>query len=282
MTDGTLTGFAPAKVNLTLHLKGRRADGYHLMSSLVVFPEIGDHLTARADNALRLTVSGPFAQDLDGDNLILTAAERLSVRHGVAAGAALHLVKNLPVASGIGGGSTDCAAALRLLSRLWQVKPPADLALSLGADVPVCTMAPEPQIMEGIGEILSPAPALPTCAMVLVNPGIGVSTQQIFARVDDPCPPDGPEMPGTFASFVDLAAWLRRTRNDLEAPARDLAPAIGAVLDALSPAAISRMSGSGATCWALFPNMAEAEALARTVRSRAPDWWVEAAWVRRP
>ena len=298
--DGALTGFAPAKVNLTLHLQGQREDGYHLMSSLVVFPEIGDHISVVAADGISLSVSGPGAQALDqGRNLVLDAADALSRTIAADAqdirtpdsktpdlitpGASLRLVKTLPVAAGIGGGSSDAATTLRLLARLWDVDVPPDLPARLGADVPVCTRAPVPQIMEGIGDVLRPAPPLPPSAILLANPGVAVPTGEVFAKVPDRHPPDGAPMPEAgFSGFVDLVAWLRRCRNDLQGAALDIAPPIGEVLSALSPAAVSRMSGSGATCWALFPNLQEAEALARSVRLRAPGWWVETAWVNRP
>ncbi|MEM7190454.1 MAG: 4-(cytidine 5'-diphospho)-2-C-methyl-D-erythritol kinase [Pseudomonadota bacterium] len=282
--EGTLTGFAPAKVNLTLHLQGRRDDGYHLMSSLVVFPEIGDTLTAHPSAEITLSIGGPFAGNLRQDqNLVLAAARKLSDHHKLQSGAALNLVKSLPVAAGIGGGSTDAATALRVLSRLWDVDVPEGLAVTLGADVPVCRRAPDPQMMEGIGDVVSPAPVLPACAVLLANPGVGVATGEVFGAVREHHPPDGPELSATnFGTFIDFVAWLRRARNDLQAPAIGIAPEIGDVLSALSPAAVARMSGSGATCWALFPNLNEAEALARTVRRQSRDWWVETAWIRRP
>ncbi|MEL6197315.1 MAG: 4-(cytidine 5'-diphospho)-2-C-methyl-D-erythritol kinase, partial [Pseudomonadota bacterium] len=159
-----LRELARAKVNLTLHLRGLREDGYHLLESLVVFPEIGDVLEVEDGPGLSLALDGPFGDTLpaDGENLVLRAAARLADASGLTRpSAALRLTKNLPVASGIGGGSTDAAAALRLLSRHWAVAVPEDLALSLGADVPVCCCCPRPMVMSGIGECLAPVPALP-------------------------------------------------------------------------------------------------------------------------
>ena len=182
---GSLTEFAPAKVNLFLHVIGRRADGYHLLDSLVVFAEAADVLRAEPAQALTLHLDGPFAAGLaaEPDNLVLRAARALAAETGVAPRARLSLHKNLPVASGIGGGSADAAAALRLLCRLWQVAPdPAALArfaIGLGADVPVC-LAGRASRMGGIGERIEPAPTLPACGIVLVNPGVAVATAEVF------------------------------------------------------------------------------------------------------
>ncbi|HET7410564.1 MAG TPA: 4-(cytidine 5'-diphospho)-2-C-methyl-D-erythritol kinase [Paracoccaceae bacterium] len=277
---GVIHRLAPAKVNLTLHLCGRRADGYHLLDSLVVFPEIGDRIEAHAAPGLSLEVSGPFAEGLSAgpDNLVLRAAAALAARHGVRQGAALHLVKNLPVASGIGGGSSDAAAALELLSRLWDVPVPDELALSLGADVPVCRAAPAPVRMQGIGDRLMPAPPLPGFWSVLVNPRVAVPTAAVFAGLRDRNPIPPPEMPGGgIGGFADFTAWLATQRNDLQVPATEICPAIGEVLDALSAAPLARMSGSGATCFALLPDQAQAEAQAEGLRRSRPGWWIAAA-----
>jgi len=277
--DARARRVAPAKVNLTLHLRDRRADGLHLLESLVVFPRIGDVVRAEPAAGLSLSVDGPFGADLpaDGDNLVLRAAEVLARRHGIVRGAALHLEKNLPVASGIGGGSSDAAAALDILSELWGVAAPPDLALNLGADVPVCRAAPRAQMMSGIGETLRPAPPLPDHWMLLVNPLAGVSTAAVFAGVADPRPPLPPAPPEEgFADFAALAAWLRTQRNDLQASASAICPPIDRVLDALGDAPITRMSGSGATCFALYPGEAEATAAAARLRA-GTSWWVAAA-----
>lgn len=271
-------GFAPAKVNLTLHLEGRRADGYHLLRSLVVFAGVGDTVSVSAGEGLSLEIAGPFASGLTpADNLVLRAAAALAARHDITANAALRLEKALPVASGIGGGSSDAAAALRVLSGHWDVKVPAGLALDLGADVPVCLAAPAPRMMSGIGEVLGPAPALPECWLVLVNPGVEVPTGAVFAGVADRHPPPGPPLPaGGIARFDALRDWLAVQRNDLQAPALAVCPAIGTVLAALLDAPLARMSGSGATCFALLPDRASAQALGESVR-RQSDWWVAAA-----
>lgn len=269
---------APAKVNLYLHLCGRRGDGYHLLDSLAVFPGLGDLLAAEPAGGFSLSVSGPFAEALSAgaDNLVLRAAVALARHHGIASGAALRLTKNLPLASGIGGGSSDAAATLRLLSRMWEVEVPDGLALSLGADVPVCCAAPRATRMQGIGERLSPAPRLPAFWLVLVNPMLAVPTGAVFAGVGDSNPPPGASAPAAgFDRFDAFVKWLARQRNDLQAPATALCPAIGEVLEALSVAPIARMSGSGATCFALVEG--EAQAIALADRLRRSRWWVAAA-----
>ncbi len=261
---------APAKVNLYLHVTGRRADGYHLLDSLAVFPAVGDVLSATPSPELTLDVTGPCGGGLSGesDNLVLRAARLLAP----GLGAALTLEKNLPVASGIGGGSADAAAALRLLARLWGVSAdlPA-LALQLGADVPVCLGA-RPARMQGIGEILLPAPKLPEFGLVLANPRVAVPTPAIFkarqgAFSDAPMLPDA--WPDADAMVRDLAACT----NDLQNPAIGINPVIAEVLEvlgALPGAKLARMSGSGATCFAIMATPALAAAAVAHVPER---WW---------
>ena len=266
---------APAKVNLYLHVTGRRADGYHILDSLAVFPAAGDRLVVEPADTLSLVIDGPFAPVLqhESDNLVLRAARALAARDGLAPRARLRLTKNLPVASGIGGGSADAAAALRLLSRLWHV-PPADISLAagLGADVPVC-LASRPVRMGGIGEILLPAPALPPGFIVLVNAGMAVATPAVFrARRGDFSPPAtlAPGWPDLAALVADLLVL----RNDLEEPAIALQPVIADVLAALRTrpgCELARMSGSGATCFGLFASADEAETAATGLRR--PGWW---------
>jgi len=274
------TGSAPAKVNLFLHLRGRRADGYHLLESLAVFPAVGDRLTAAPGPGLSLEITGPFGAGLaaEPDNLVLRAARALAAVHGMEPEAALTLEKHLPVASGIGGGSSDAAAALRLLAQLWGVAVPEGLALTLGADVPVCLGAPRPQLMAGIGERLSPAPALPQFWMVLANPGVAVRTGAVFAAVERRDTPPGPPPPeGGFADFPALRNWLAACRNDLQAAAVSVCPAIAEALAALGDAPLARMSGSGATCFAIHADEAGAGAQAARLLRKHPDWWVTAA-----
>lgn len=274
---------ARAKVNLCLHVTGRRPDGYHELDSLVVFPEIGDRLHATPAPGIGLTVGGPFAGDVpaDGGNLVLRAAEAVRAAVG-GGGAALHLEKVLPVASGIGGGSADAAATIRLLERLWSRPVPAGsrgaLALALGADVPVC-LAGRPARMAGIGERLAPAPPLPAFWLVLANPGAAVPTGAVFAGLQGFGGPVGLPAAG-FRDAADLADWLHGQRNDLAAPARRLCPAIDAVLAALAArpgVLLARMSGSGATCFGLCAGEAEARAAAAALRGGGPGWWSAAA-----
>jgi 4-diphosphocytidyl-2-C-methyl-D-erythritol kinase len=273
-----LTEPAPAKVNLFLHVIGRRADGYHLLDSLVAFADIGDVLSAEPAEVLSLSVDGPFAAGLaaEADNLVLRAARALAAETGVAAHGKLRLHKNLPVASGIGGGSADAAAALRLLCRLWGVAPDAtalmNLAMRLGADVPVC-LAGHASRMGGIGERLEPAPALPDCGIVLINPGVAVPTAEVFrARHGTWSSPA--ELAEGWRDAEAMAADLAGLRNDLEPAAIGLQPVIGEVLSALGGAPgclMARMSGSGATCFGLF---AGAEVARRAAAQLArPRWW---------
>lgn len=274
----SLTEFAPAKINLHLHVVGRRDDGYHLLDSLAVFAAVGDRLSVSVSDDLSLSVTGPFAAGLQGeaDNLVLRAAHALAEYAGIRATGALVLEKNLPVASGIGGGSADAAAALRLLRRFWGLDQnvPYAVAARLGADVPVC-LAGRPALMGGIGECLAPAPGLPDIGIVLINPGVAVSTPSVFrARAGGFS--GAAEWPRNgWRDAADLAASLRLTGNDLEPPARSLAPAIGSVLEAIASmpgCLLARMSGSGATCFGLFPAPAAAQAAAASVSH--DGWWV--------
>ena len=277
---------ACAKINLTLHVTGRRDDGYHLLESIVVFAAIGDEITVSPslDGALTLDYDGPFADLLPtpADNLVLRAAIALKQAFGVSIGAQIRLTKILPVASGIGGGSADAAATLRALAQLWgiDINAPAcsRIAQSLGADVPVC-LAAHPAMMTGIGETLTPIPALPDAAMVLVNPGVEVSTPTVFKARTAPFSATAgwPQATPDIEALIDA---VQARHNDLQAPAIGLAPEIGVVLEILgrAPGArLARMSGSGATCFALCANLADAEACAGAVRLAYPTWWIATA-----
>jgi 4-diphosphocytidyl-2-C-methyl-D-erythritol kinase len=274
----TFTLHAHAKINLFLHVGDKRADGFHALQSLVAFTALGDEVSFAPDVGLSLAIVGPFAKGLSAgaDNLIMKAAECLSHNKG----AAITLTKNLPVASGIGGGSADCAATLRGLSRLWGL--PSDPAAlqkigeTLGSDVPVC-ITRQPQWMEGRGEIVTPLPALPPLPIVLVNPLVGVPTGKVFGALRERRGVDLP-LPPAFATAADLVAYLKDTSNDLEAPARLIAPEINTVLDAIATegALLSRMSGSGATCFGLFDSDEAALRAATAMRAQNPGWWVEA------
>ncbi|WP_299909807.1 4-(cytidine 5'-diphospho)-2-C-methyl-D-erythritol kinase [uncultured Paracoccus sp.] len=257
---------ARAKLNLALHVTGRRDDGYHLLDSLVVFARYGDAVQVSPGGGA-LTVDGPFAGDVPtgDDNLCLRAARAMGAE------ARVHLTKNLPVASGIGGGSADAAAVMRALAAQGHALP-ADPA-ALGADIPVC-LAGQPARMRGVGERLDPVPAVPSLAVVLVNPGIPLSTPAVFKALQQR---DNPPLPDPdWQDAESLIGWLQNTRNDLQPAAITLAPAISAVLTALDGqgARLSRMSGSGATCFGLFD---DAESAARAARALARSgWWAVA------
>lgn len=278
-TDATR---APAKINLALHVVGTRADGYHLLDSLVVFAGVGDEIRVTPSADLALSVNGPQAAALGTgpDNLVLRAARLFDATQG----ATITLTKNLPVASGIGGGSADAAATLHALSRLWGLPMPAIPALlTLGADVPACVNG-HPLRMRGIGEDLSAVPPLPNAYLVLVNPGIGHATPAVFraltTKTNRPLPETVPE----FTDAADLAGWLDLQRNDLERPAESIAPMISAVKAALATqpgCLLARMSGSGATCFGLFAAEHSAAMAAAAIRSAHPAWWVTAAPILR-
>ena len=274
---------AAAKINLYLHVTGQRSDGYHTLDSLVAFAGIGDALEARAADDLSLGLEGPFAAGLPAgdDNLVLRAARALQSALGLNAGARLVLQKRLPPASGIGGGSADAAATLRALMRLWNARPdPATLdaiALNLGADVPVCLRGVA-AFMGGIGEDLAPAPTLPTASLVLVNPGQPVSTPEVFRRRAGAFSPPA-RFTETPRDAAHLAQLLETRRNDLDAPARALCPAIGEALEALARCPgvlLARMSGSGATCFGLFADAGPATEAAFALMRAHPRWWVKA------
>jgi 4-diphosphocytidyl-2-C-methyl-D-erythritol kinase len=276
-TDSTsLLGRAPAKINLFLHVGDKRADGYHALRSLTVFVDVADTLRVREADTLSLAIEGPHGAGLSAgdDNLVLRAARALDARRG----AHIVLHKVLPVASGIGGGSADAAAALRGLRRFWTLdvsdEALLEIAATLGSDVPVCVRS-RAAWMEGRGEILTPAPRL-GLSLVLANPNVAVSTAQVFRALDRR---SGTAMtpPPAFDDFDDLLAFLQSTRNDLEAPARALQPAIGEVLErlaALPGARLARMSGSGATCFALFDDDDLAQEAGIALARERRDWWV--------
>lgn len=274
----SVEAFAPAKVNLTLHVTGRRADGYHLLDSLVVFPDVGDRLSFAHSDDLSLDVCGPLAEGVptDGRNLCLRAAQLL----GTGKGARITLEKHLPHGAGIGGGSADAAATLRGLSALWGLPLPSAVeASALGADVPVCLAAPRAMVMRGIGEVLRPAPALPAFTMLFVNPRVETPTGAIFAALASSGGienPPMPEMPKGFADLAELALWLRLTRNDLERAASDFAPIseVKSTIEAQAGCAFARMSGSGSTCFGLFASATPAEAAAAAIQRAHPDWWI--------
>ena len=275
-------GFAPAKVNLALHVTGRRADGLHLLDSLVVFADVGDWVGAEPARRLTLRVEGPFAHAVPvEDNLVLRAARTLRDARGLTAGARLTLAKGLPPASGLGGGSSDAAAAIRVLAGLWGVPPPGmEDALAIGADVPVC-LAAKPARMQGVGERLAAAPPLPPMALVLANPGAPVETRAVFAALERAeGEPMGPVPEGL--SYDGLVAWLADRANHLAPAAERLEPAIGRALARLREAPgvdLARLSGSGATVFGLCRDHAAAERAAEALQASEPRWWVRPASV---
>lgn len=280
----TLVETAYAKVNVALHVRARRDDGYHALESLFVFAEDGDRLGGQAtdDGAIDLLIDGPFGASLDAgpSNLVIRAARGLQAYLGEQRGAAIRLTKNLPVASGIGGGSADAAATLRLLARLWDVRIEAEelagLALGLGSDVPAC-VASVTQLVKGRGEHLArhEVEGLEGLSMLLVNPGVGVSTGSVFAGWD--------RQDRGALDAGSLEMLINQGRNDLESPAIATAPVIAQVLAALQGAdglLLGRMSGSGATCFALFMDEAAMAQAARAIRAAHSAWWVMETRIR--
>lgn len=272
---------APAKINLFLHVTGRRPDGYHLLESLVAFAEVHDRIEVRTGKGLTLEIDGPFAAALDagGENLAARAARALAAEAGIPPDARIRLHKALPVAAGIGGGSADAAAALRALCALWNLSVPAQrlraLALDLGADVPVCLFG-RPAIVRGIGERIAPAPALPRVPTVLVNPGAPLDTAAVFAAREGPFSAPA-ALDGDFGDVATLAEALGDTRNDLGPGARRLCPDIDPALDAIrsAPSCLgARLSGSGPTCFGLFPTEEAAGEAAVRIAADRPAWWV--------
>ena len=272
---------APAKLNLYLHVTGRRADGYHELDSLVTFTALADTLEIAPADSLVLTVSGPFADALDGgDNLATRAAAALAERLGRTADVRIALHKRVPVAAGLGGGSADAAAVLRGLARLWRLGAEhaddlREVALGLGADVPAC-LASRAAYMAGIGEALSAPPPLPPCGVLLVNPGVPVPTGAVFAARRGPFSA-ADRFCETPADAAALASLLRGRRNDLEPPACAQVPAIDRVLARLAAAPgylLARMTGSGGTCFSLFADEAAAADAAGAISGKHPSWWV--------
>ncbi len=274
-----------AKINLTLHVVGRRADGYHELESLVAFAEASDTLTLQPGGALSLDMTGPYAGACgpNADNLVLKAFAALRERVPNLMGGRFALEKNLPVGAGIGGGSADAAAALRLLARANALAlDDARLfaaARAVGADVPICIQS-KARIMAGVGEILSPPVKLPSLPALLANPGVPVATRDVFGRWSEH--ERGPTMPGAPAQeipqqFDALIAFLGEYGNDLTPAATVCAGVIDEVLNALRAlpnALLVRMSGSGSTCFALFSSMSAAVAAAHDLAAKHKDWWL--------
>lgn len=280
--------FAPAKINLFLHVGDRRADGYHDLLSLIAFADVGDRVSVKPAKQTSFRLTGPFAKALerDPDNLVLQAERALDEwaveRKHELSPVEITLEKNLPVASGIGGGSADAAATLLLLSAHWSLPIGVDelaaIGLTLGADVPVCLRS-EPTMVSGVGEILAPIKDLPQFSFVIANPGVALPTSQVFKELRVR---SGAAAIGSFAQLTtarDLAMQLDRLTNDLAPPAKAIAPVIMHVEAALAQTTnclIARMSGSGASCYGLYENDADAAVAAETIARAHPDWWVKA------
>lgn len=289
------TELASAKINLALHVTGRRADGYHQLETLAVFADFGDVVSATpsADGKMRLSVKGPFATRLAAetpaaDNIVIRAAGAL-VR---AAGGQklppmrLSLAKRIPIGAGLGGGSADAAATLRLLDREWKLnlgpEKLAEIGIGLGADVPMC-LASHPLVATGIGETLAPVTGMPALAVVLAHPGIVLSTAEVFAKLTDPERAPLPPLPPRFGATLDVIFWLRRARNDLAeaAAAVDRNAAAPARMLMTDPECLfARMTGSGAAAFGVFISMDAAERAAARLREARPAWWVAAAMTR--
>lgn len=280
---------APAKINLALHITGRRADGFHTLESLVMFTQFGDRVEAQAAQADGFAIDGPFGKGLcaEGGNLVIRARD--AIRNAVARQdlppVAISLEKHLPIASGIGGGSSDAAATLKALNRLWRCGLTPDalarIGTRLGADVPMCLHA-APLVARGIGEIIEPVRDFPEMHLVLVNAGVEVSTPAVFSALKRRQNPLLPPLPSRL-DFNSLCNWLAAARNDLEAPAMAIAPAIADSLAALraTQAVLARMSGSGATCFGLYETQAQAQSAVAAIRRSQPGWFVVATSNRR-
>lgn len=288
--------FAPAKINLALHVTGRRADGYHLLDTLVVFADAGDRLSFSPSEADRLSLSGRFAAALTDDaapgagNLVIRARDALrdwASRCGVPAPPVhIHLEKNLPVASGIGGGSADAAATLRGLGRLWQLGVPRRdllaMALSLGADVPMC-MESRPLAASGIGEDIVVIEDFPELFLLLVNPLVEVSTPDVFRRLvsRDNLPL---ALPGEGAPLEQWLGTFAASRNDLQSTAESIEPKITEALEAIRAAdpMLARMSGSGATCFGIYRTQAGLDRAWAKLEAERSEWYLQGAAIYRP
>lgn len=280
---------APAKLNLYLHVTGRREDGYHLLDSLVTFASVGDRLSLEKANDFKLIMEGPMAAGLSGEdcekNLAVRAARALGAEMGRRLDFQLTLTKNLPVASGIGGGSTDAAAALRLIAAYWGLAPDAPvlyrIAASLGQDIPCCIAATN-CYFRGIGDVTEDAPDLPHADIVLVNPGRALPTPSVFKARSGAFQSAYRPLLVSPSNVAELAEWLADSQNGLSEAAISLCPAIATVLDELDAqegVLLSRMMGSGATCMALCADRGAARQAAAKLYQAHPDWWVVPAFL---
>ncbi len=284
----TVHQFAPAKINLTLHVKGRREDGFHLIESFVAFADVGDEITVKSHDSFDVNVSGPFAAALqhEENNIALEAARAfLNGFRDCLPGVHVDLVKNLPIAAGMGGGSSDAAAVIRALAYLVNIKvsriAAGQLAIGLGADVTVC-LDPQASFMGGVGNIVTTLPALPEVHAILVNPNIKMLTGAVFAALAVPGAIRRDELSlkpeHAFSDAADLADFVGSCRNDLEAPAIRMCSEIAdvqEVLRARDGCLLARMTGSGATCFGLFKDREQAQRGAEFISNKVPEWWVK-------
>ncbi len=280
---------APAKVNLFLHVVGRRSDGYHLIQSLFAFASFGDQLTVSANHDIRIELAGPFSQNLDAeDNLVLKAARALARAANLDnPGAKIRLCKNLPVAAGIGGGSADAAATLRALQEFWQIRMTDEnllkIALELGADIPACYVG-RPMIVGGIGEEMVPYKNLPNIPLLLVHPGQEMSTHEVFAAYERQAPAFTEQIPvSSISEGIEVWELLVRTRNDLGVISAQIAPQVTRCLQEISRTSkcrLARMSGSGACCFGLYDDQQSAGSAAEVIKSLYPRWWVKAGHIQ--
>lgn len=288
MNAPSITVDAPAKINLFLHLTGRRPDGYHLIDSVFVFTDLCDRLAVTPSDRLVLSAGGPWASALEaagGENIVLRAAHLLAREAGIKPTAQITLDKHIPVAAGLGGGSADAAAALIALDRLWRLDSSSAclsaLALELGADVPACLVG-QPQHVRGIGDLLAPLEGSCDYGLLLANPRRAVPTPRVFAAFRE----GGHAFrtpSGDLPEWRDIDWLAGSTGNDLEAPARSLEPTIGELLDTLAGlpgCRLARMSGSGASCFALFDDRAAARRARQILVRMRPAWWSCATGLR--
>ncbi len=286
--SAAVTWSAPAKINLALHVTGRRADGYHELDTLAVFADCGERISVVPANDVTLAVSGPFAAQAPAGkaNLALRSAQQLRKAVGASGGAMIRLEKHLPAGAGLGGGSADAAATLNGLNILWQAglndRTLAELGVGLGADVAMCVYSRALRA-SGIGEIIEPVSTLPPLPLVLVWPGKPVSTDSVFKQLHNVSNTALPTRPNAFATVEDLVDYLVQTRNDLQQTAIEAEPAIADTLDALRDTGkclLSRMSGSGSACFGIYPDRDHAHKASEALISRHMDWWVRAVVAR--
>jgi len=289
--DAILSELARAKINLTLRILGRRADGYHELESLVVFADVGDALSLTLGKGMSLDIDGPFAGALDSENLVLKACREFLKTWPKARAGHFHLTKNLPVASGMGGGSADAAAALRLLKRanpgITTDEKISVIAMKLGADVAVC-LESRAAFMGGMGEKITPVYELPKTAIVLVNPGLALATRDVFfalqaGEMAEESETTAAVVPRMLSAWDEVAEFIHATGNDLAPVATSLLPVIDDVREALismDGCMAASLSGSGATCFGLFRDESQAASAAETLSENYPAWWVRAASLR--